>query len=222
MSLATEIQNGDVSKLNQAWDTFISTVQAPSSTFLSFAQSLAQFSQDAGQAGATMEGLGGSYTKATHNVDQAALQLQQDFNTSVSSSEQMLDSMRTVAAVTGNGGPLTAGIKDTVAALIPMAGTNKAAQAQLFALAQEAGGPASGSMQALAKWTGNTKDPLNQLYNLSMKASTALQQLGADTQALAATVQSTLNQTLVTEAQNLTGVSGKTATYLSDLQKLRS
>lgn len=222
VSIATALQQSQISKLNQSWDTVVHTIQAPSSSFLSMAQSLAQFNKDATISGAQMTGLGGAATTTAHNVSTASIQLQTDFNTSVTAANAMIDSLRTAAAVTGNTGPLVQGIKDAVAALIPMAGSSQAAQAQIYALAQEANGPASGGMQAVAKWAGKVIDPMGQLQTLTGKAAMSMANLGADSANLAATIQTSLNQTLVAQAQILTGVSQKTATYLYDLQHLGS
>ena len=51
-----------------------------------------------------------------------------------------------------------------MASLIPLAQNNKAAAAEVSALAQEAGGPATTSLSALSKWAGNVKDPMDALY----------------------------------------------------------
>ena len=51
------------------------------------------------------------------------------------------NSLTTAAAITGNGGPLIQGIKDQIAILLPMAGSNTNAAAQIKVLWQEAGGP---------------------------------------------------------------------------------
>jgi hypothetical protein len=219
ISFATALQSSDVEKLNQSWDTFIQTVQGPSSGFVGFAQSLVQYGSDMKQAGAGMTGLGTGAIAAASHVTTASLQLQSDFNNAVNSAETMIDSLRTAATVTGNGGPLIQGIKDAVAALIPLAGANQGAQAQIYALAQEANGPASGGLQAIAKWAGVAKNPMTDLYTLTGKAAKAMADLGQDSSNLAATIQSTLNQTLVNAAESVTGVSSAVSTYLSDLQQ---
>ena len=219
ISFATALQSSDVSKLNQSWDTFIQTVQGPSSGFVGFAQSLVQYGSDMKVAGAGMTGLGTGAIAAAAHVTTASLQLQSDFNNSVNAAETMINSLRTAATVTGNGGPLIAGIKAAVAALIPLAGANQGARAQIYALAEEANGPASGGLQAIAKWAGNVKDPMGTLYKLTGQAALAMANLGQDSANLAATIQSTLNQTLVTAAESVTGVSSAVSTYLSDLQQ---
>ena len=89
-----------------------------------------------------MTGLGGAATKTSHDVSDASLKLQSDFNQSATAANSMADSLRTTAAITGNGGPLVQGIKDEIAVLLPMAGSNKAAAAQIQVLGQQAFGSA--------------------------------------------------------------------------------
>lgn len=219
VTFATELQNSKVGALNQSMDTFIQTVQAPTSSFLSLAQDMNQFASDAGNAGASMTGLGGSTVKTTRNVNSASIQLQQDFNNNVSAVNQMADAMRTQATITGDNGPLVSGLKASVAALIPLAGTNKDAAAQISALAQEAGGPATTNLQTLSKWAGNVSNPMQTLQKISDKAGISLSNLGTDASNLANTIQSSLNSSLVTQAEQLEGLNGKTSVYLQDLQK---
>jgi hypothetical protein len=219
------LQGTQVQKLTTAWSDVMTMVQAPSAGFLGLAQSLETFNSDAQTAGATMTGLGGTVGKVSTTfpkMNSASIQLQQDFNQSASAAQTMIGSLYETAAVTGSNGPLIQGIKDTIAVLIPMAGKNQAAAAQIHVLAQEAFGPggATMSMSQLAKAVGKTKDPLDNLYKISGQAAGELADLGQDAQNLADTVQTSLNQTLVTAAQALTGVSANTATYLKDLQNL--
>ena len=58
VTVAADLQSNKVQQLTQSWSAVMSLVQGPSSGFLSIAQSLVQFNTDAGQAGATMTGLG--------------------------------------------------------------------------------------------------------------------------------------------------------------------
>ena len=75
------------------------------------------------------------------NVTDASTKLQGDFNNTVSSMQTYTNSLMTAAPVTGNGGPMIQGIKDQIAILLPMAGSNKNAAAQIKVLWQEAGDP---------------------------------------------------------------------------------
>ena len=187
VTAATELQNSKVNQLNQSWDTMMSTVQGPSNGFLTFAQTLQQFDSDATTAGASMTGLGGAATTTKHEVNDASLKLQTDFNQMATAANGMADSLRTTAAITGNGGPLIQGLKDEIAVLIPMAGSNKAAAAQIQVLAQEAG-LGGKSLSQLKQATSGVKDPMQNLYNLSQEASLSLANMGQDAQNLANTI----------------------------------
>jgi hypothetical protein len=219
VTIDAALQATMVSKLTTAWTDVMNMVQAPSSSFLSLAQSLVQYNADAGAAGATTTGLGGAVAATAKKVSTASIQLQQDFNAAASAAQTMLNSLYVTSTVTGSNGLLIQGIKDTIAVLLPLAGSNKAAAAQIQVLAQEAnlGGK---TLPQLAKAVGGTKDPLTDLYKISGEAATQLSNLGKDASNLASTIQSSLNQTLVAAAEQLTGVSAKTSIYLQDLQNL--
>ena len=78
---------------------------------------------------------------------------------------------------------------------------------------------ASDSLGQIGTAVGNIKNPLQNLQTLTGNVSLSLANLGQDASKLAQTITSSLNQTLVSQAETLTGVSAKTATYLSDLQQ---
>ena len=219
VTIDEDLQGSQTQKLTQSLSELMTTIQAPSSGFLSFAQSLQQYGSDAQAAGAQMTGLGGATVKSTKDVNDASIQLQQDFNSSVSAAQGYIDSLTTAAAITGNNGPLVAGIKDLIAVLVPMAGTNQNAAAQISVLWQEAGGSASDGLSQIAKAVSGIKNPMQALENQTGAVSLSMANLGQDAQNLANTISSSLNQALVAQAETLTGVSAKSATYLSDLQQ---
>ena len=222
VTIQEDLQASKTQQLTQAMSGLMSTIQGPSSGFLSMAQSLVQFKTDAGAAGATMTGLGGEIGKVTTTfpkMNQASLQLQQDFNSTVSSMQSYTNSMTTAAAITGNGGPMVQALKDEVAILLPMAGSNKSAAAQIMVLWQEAGGSASDSLSQIGQAVKGIKNPLTDLQTLTGNVSMSLANLGQDASNLANTISTSLNQTLVTQAEQLTGVSGKADIYLQALQQ---
>ena len=100
VTIEEDLQSSQTEKLTGAMSDLMGVIQGPSNGFLAIAQSLQQYNTDAQVAGATMTGLGGSVVATTKDVNSASIQLQQDFNSSVSSAEQLLDSLRTVAAIT--------------------------------------------------------------------------------------------------------------------------
>ena len=219
VTVAAGLQNSKVQQLTQAWSTVMSTIQGPSNGFIAISQSLDQFNSDAQTAGATMTGLGGAATKTTRNVTDASTKLQGDFNNTVSAMQGYTNSLMTAASVTGDGGPLVQGIKDEIAILLPMAGSNANAAAQIKVLWQEAGGSSSDSLKQIGTAVSGISNPLQNLQTLTGKVSLSMANLGQDAQNLAQTISSSLNQAITQEAQSLAGVTPAIATYMTDLQK---
>jgi hypothetical protein len=188
----------NMQKLNQAWDTWTQTVAGPINSFLALDQSMGQFATDAAQAGASMSGLGKVIASTTQGPtgSNAAIQLQQQFQTVYQNVEQLFDSVRMAEAAYadrgGIGDQFVATVKDSVAALIPLAGQNKGAAAEISALAQEAGGPATTSLSALAKWAGNVHDPMQKLYDITQQAAISASGLSQDASNLTTTLQQEL------------------------------
>lgn len=179
LNYAASSQVQQMGNLNKAWDTFTKNVAAPAASFVTLAQGFQTFATDAKAAGASMSGL-----------STPALKLQQDFQSSYSSAEQMFDALRTAGAPAAT---FTGTIKDLVASMLPMTGGSKEAVAQLSALAQEAGGPATTNIKTLHTWVGNIKDPLKAMQQASDNVAIALSSVSQDAAKLATTLQSDLN-----------------------------
>ncbi len=205
-------------KLNTAWDSFATIVSAPISGVLTLASSLNTFATDSQAAGASMDGLAGVVRKDSDKMSSSSIQLQQDFQSTFGDVEQLFDSFRNAQAVSG-GGNFIAFAKDAVAALIPLAGSNKAAASEISVLAQEAGGPATSSLTSLAKWAGNVKNPMTALYNASESASSQVSNLNLDAQALSQTLEGDLNPAMASAAFGALGGQKNFATFADDLQK---
>lgn len=184
LTVSESSQVKEMGNLNTAWDSWTKTVSGSKTALISALQGFATFQTDAKATGASMTGLGAS-----------SLTLQNDFQTNFGNIEQLFDAFRNQQALTGKGN-FTQFVKDAVAALLPMAGTSKAALAEISALAQEAGGPATTSLQALAKWTGNVKDPMEALYKATDTQTVAASGLSAEAQRLSNSLQSVLNPAL--------------------------
>jgi phage-related protein len=195
--------------LNQAWDAFTTVVAGPTTNILTLAQGLGTFSTDAAKAGASMLGLSAN-----------AVTLQQQFQTVYGNVQQTFDAFRSAQAVSGGLGNFTQFVKDAVASLIPLAGQNKAAAAEISALAQEAGGPASTNLSALSHWAGKVKDPLLQMYNASMKATAGASNLNRDAALLSNTLQSDLNPSLTQATMTALGGQKTLSAFADDLIKL--
>jgi hypothetical protein len=187
--------------LNQAWDSWQSAVQAPVSTFLTLNQSLTTFANDAQQAGASMTGLGKVIvsTATKSSGTNAAAQLQQDFQAVLGNVQQMFDAVRAAEALSGQdvGGQFTQTVKAAVDVLIPLAGKNKAAAAEISALAQEAGGPATLNLQQMAKWVGHIANPMQTLQSLTQGASISTYNLSQSAAQLTTSLQQELEPQMV-------------------------
>jgi hypothetical protein len=154
VTFATLQQDSKVTQLTGAWTTFISMVTGGLSAFVTFQQQISTISSDlSGIAPAAIKGatsLGG--------LSAASLQASGAFVQGVTNANALVNALTLQASASGLAGRgtdlLTAAVKDTVAQLLPMAGSSKAAQASLIALAQQGGAPAGISFQALSKWVG--------------------------------------------------------------------
>jgi hypothetical protein len=203
LTYAQSTQLAAVGKLNTAYDTFTQNLSGPISSFITFANANIRFGKDAGAAGATMTGLGGAAVTMSRKVTDASLQLQQDFQDSFTAAEKLFDAMRTSGAPAAQ---QIKAIKDTVASLIPLAGSNKAAAAEISGLAQEAGGPATTNLQTLSKWAGVTaKQGMAGLQSDTNNAAIAMSNLSLDAQKLSATLQTDLSNAMATAAFNARG-----------------
>ena len=140
------------------------------------------------------------------SISPAALQLQSDFQSSYSAAEQLFDAMRTSQAPAAQ---QVKSIKDTVASMIPLAGTSKTAAAQISALAQEAGGPATTNLQTLQKWAGETATQgMTGLQKDTNNAATAMSNLSQDAQNLAGALQQDLTADMAKAVEGAVGIQG--------------
>ena len=200
-------QYTSMQKLNKAWDTFQQLTAGPFSGIVKVGQDLIGFAKDAAAAGASMTGLSSN-----------SLTLQKDFQGTYTDVETLFSAIRSADAVTGDAG-FSGAVKHAVQALLPLAGNNKAAAAEISQLAQEAGGPATTSLSQLAKWAGNTHDPLKALYQDSINATVGASNLDQDAARLTATLQSDLNPAMAAAAFNAMGGQKAFNTFAADLAK---
>lgn len=195
LTVVASDQVSAMGKLNDAWDKFIGFVTAPPTTFLAWDAAITTFAQDAKAAGASMQGLGGgpAVKFTAPKVSSASVALQNQFETVIGQAQSFFDSMRNSNAL-GGGASFTRTVQDMVASLLPLTGGSKAALAQVSALAQEAGGPATMNMKQLAKWSGNqgAAKATADLYRQQQLAVMTTYNLNLDAQKLSATLQQDL------------------------------
>jgi hypothetical protein len=215
MTISESDQLRTVQQLNSAYDQWITNLAAPRDTFIAFARSLVSFGQDAKASGASMDGLGGAIAKMTRNVGTASLNLQADFQNSFEAANQMFDALRTSGA---SGHVFTGVVKDLVATLIPLAQGNKAALAEISALAQEAGGPATTSVHKLQDWVGKSINPLKGAQDAANKLTIQNSKLSESAKKLSATLQDDLNAIMAQTIVKTSGVRGAMEKYTEDLR----
>jgi hypothetical protein len=204
-----------ITNLNTAWDSFIKVVGAPVDTFLTFSQTLVRFGADAEVSGAKMTGLGSGIQDVSKKVTNSSIQLQQDFQSSFESANQLFDAMRSSQAPADQ---QIKAVKDTIATLIPLAGTSKVAAAEISSLAQEAGGPATTNLQTLQKWAGETSTKgMQGLQKDTNNAAVAMSNLSQDAAKLGSTLQSDLNAEMAKSVENAVGLQGAMDKYTTSL-----
>jgi hypothetical protein len=193
LNVEQSTQLKDMGDLNTAYDDWTKIVGAAPSAFITMAQGFSQFWSDAQAAGASMTGL-----------SSASLTLQSDFQSNYNNVEQFFDAFRDDQALTGTGN-FVQFVKDAVASLIPMAGGSKEAAAQISALAQEAGGPATDNIEELQRWVGSIYDPLRKMYDASNSAAIGASNLSQDAARLTNTLQSDLDPAMANAIFNAHG-----------------
>ena len=205
----------NVQTLNSAFDEFTKIVSGPVTGFLTLANTLKRFGSDASVAGAQMSGLGTGMTGVSKKVTDASLQLQTDFQDTFSAATQMADAMRLTGTASAQ---QVSAIRNVVQVMIPMAGSNKAAAAEVSALAQEAGGPATTNLKELAKWAGHTKDPLSAAQKAAQDAAISFYNMSLDAQKLGTTLSQDLTKDMAAAVENAVGLQGAMNKFALDLK----
>ena len=205
LTIAQSSQLQNMQALNTAFDNFDKIVSGPTSGFVTFANAVTRFGNDAGVAGAQIGGLGGAAVVTSRRMTTASLQLTSDFQDTFNAATQMTDAIR----LTGTGMTNQVGItKNLVQVMIPMAGTSKIAAAEISSLAQEAGGPATTNLQLLAKWAGKTNDPLSKAQAAAAAAGISFSNMSLDAQKLGTTLQQDLSADMNVAVENAVGLQG--------------
>ncbi len=212
LALQAEMGQTSISKLTGAYSNFISVVTGGETAFASFGTGLSTLSSALSSANTTgvtfHDTLGkfsvtGTSVGATLNgISQASLNARSAFAQETTNAQNLYNSLLTMSSVSAQGAHgqdlLAQSMKDMVAELLPLAKNSPQALAQLSALAQVAGGPATDSFKQLSQWVGNTKNPMQDLNNIEQQLTKASANLLQDTLNLAGA----MNQTLTTAISN--------------------
>jgi len=214
VTFASLQQQERVQKLNDAWDAFFKTVTGGESAFTSFATQSIGLYKSLGDVSDKLTISHGHTTIAIKNVASAAqsetatmtglnaasLQARDAFLQTADAANTQMDSLTVLANAAGLGKEGTALLaqanKDLVAQLLPAARGSQVMTDVLYALAQRGGYEGANSFQALAKYVGNTKDPMKSLDGIVTTLTTDAAGLTQDVQNLSVALGTTLNQAM--------------------------
>lgn len=223
VTFASLQQSSQVSALNSAWDGFFTTVSGGESGFEGFAQQTIGLYQSMttgglkvtdsnGKVGASLALLAsnaGGTAVSMNGLNSASLTARQTFVQSASAANSEMDSLTTLASAAGLGQQgtdlLTQANKDLVSALLPAAKGSTDMTTILYALAQRGGYQGADSFQQLAKWVGNTKDPMTGLQGIVTTLTKAAGNLTTDVQNLSTALGTTLNGAMATAMFTVSG-----------------
>lgn len=255
LNIASGTTLKNIQALTQAESGWITMITSGDSSFTAFEQGFKNLSDAMGKTGTsgaqvtvTIGKLSEKFTAlgaTMSGTSASSLAVRQAFDQQLGAGVTLFGNLQTLAAASGNTGKSMSDLaqagKGIVAQLLPFAAGSKEATAQVSALAQLMGGPATDNFQTLAKWVGNTKGAEQELNkaqaDLTISASnltTAEKNLGntletAITQAQAAAISKTISLTTVTTnlATAVDGAHGKvnsaavsmSGAYLTALEK---
>jgi len=142
-------------------------------------------------------------------VNASSLTMTQNFLQAAQAAQANADSLLTLSSAAGLGAKGTAlvtqGTKDMLQELLPAAQHSDALRTILYALAQQAGYTGVNSFKALATWVGKTKNPMQDLNNVTTILTVAAGNLTKDVQALSVALGRTLNDAMATAIFQATG-----------------
>lgn len=212
LALQTEMGQTSISKLTSAYSNFISTVTSGESSFATFGEGLGTLQQAlsaTGASGVSFSDTLGKFTvkgtaagAAMDGLSQSSLNLRGAFASEITNATSLFNSLTTLSSVSVAGAQgqnlLAQAGKDMVAELLPLAKGSQAAMAEVSALAQLAGGPATTSFQQLSQWVGNVKDPMSSLNKIEQQLTVSSSNLYQDTMNLAGAMNQTLTSAIST------------------------
>lgn len=223
------MQQTDVSKLNQAWDGFISDMTGVSSSVASLYTDLTTIGNVTEVATSKIQAFSQGNTGLDLSVKQVAqalstfgagsAQVWSNFDSAVGQAEQALDGIRTAAAAGGvTNDQYQESVKGIVAQLLPYAQYSSTATSELSALAQQAGGPATTNFGRLSQWVGNTKNATSGLNSTVQSATQYMSNLGNVAANLASTLDSAVASAISEGTINIKGIADASQQFETALQ----
>lgn len=225
------IQSSQISKVNTAWDQFISMATSLTSGFSQLNLDLEQMGNVAAVTGSKITAFSTSATAGiTLSVSQIAASLNtfsgssaqtwQAFDQSITGANTFIDSLRTgMTAGVVTSGDYTKGVADIVAELIPYAAQSKTAAAEVSALAQEAGGPATDSISALKSWVDKAGGSTSNMSGLVDTLTQKLTNVTSVAKTFADTLQQDVINAIASAGVNTSNITGLTEAYTKSLQE---
>lgn len=217
VDVQTLMQQTRVQQLNQAWDSFLSTVTGGTGALGSLNSDLTTIGNVALTATSKIQAFGQQAGGTSLSVKQISYALQSfsgtsaqvwtNYNAALTQAGQVTDWLRTAAAAGGvTAEQYKQSIKGVVSELLPYAAHSRTAVAELSALAQQAGGPATDSYQLLSTWLGNTKVAQDALNGTVKTATQYMSNLGQVAANLSTTLNSEVASALAQGAVNVKAI----------------
>lgn len=231
VTIEAGIQGSQITKVNQAWDQFITMSTSLTSSFAQLNDDLQQMGNVAATAGSKISALSEDPSQGGIQLSlkqiQVALekfggtsdQVWQNFDTSVTAANTFADNLRTgMAANVVTAGQYKQGIASVVGELLPFAAKSATAVSELSALAQEAGGPATSSYRTLKDWVDKNADSSGNFSSMIDKLTQKLSNVTSVARNFAGTLQSDVLTAIANAATATSGVAGLTAKYTEALE----
>lgn len=225
INIQAGLQASKVSQVNQAWDNFIQMSAGLTGTFAQFNADLQQMGNVAPAVGSRIRAFSGQTQLSVAQIAQAltsfsgkSSQIWLSFNQSVSQANSFMDQLR-IAAAAGvvPQQQFIQAIASVVAQLLPYSRDSRAARAEISALAQEAGGPATTSYKALKDWTDRNKVSAHEFSGMIDNLTAKLSNVTQVARNFAGTLQSDVLNAIANGATAVSGVTQLTKNYTQSL-----
>jgi hypothetical protein len=226
LGIQSQLAGTKVQQLNQAWDQFLQTVTSGMSAFSQVQTALTTMGQDAASTSTSLTGSVGSISRtgaqmaySLKGLSASTMQSWQQLTGALNTGGQALDFMRTgMAEGVVSGNQFIGTVRGLVGEFLPFVAGSSTATHMLSVLAQEAGGPATGSVKTLAEWAGvRGKAAANQFAGGIENATNKMSNMSQVAQNLSSTVSSQLDQALAGDIIKFSGVASAVQKYTQDL-----
>ena len=234
LDIQTQIQATQVSKVNSAWDNFIGMSTSLTGSFTQFNLDLQQMGNQAATVGGKITAFTGTTAQSVSQIAQdlksfggSSAQTWQAFNQSVSQANTFMDQLR-IAATAGVVPQQQYGqaVAYMVQQLLPYASANKAALAEVMALAQESNGPAYDASKSLAQnyqilknWTDANSVSSDHFSGMIDNLTVKLSNVTQVARNFAGTLQSDVLNAIANASVGTSNITGLTQNFTKALQQ---